>query len=99
MLYKHSGLSLAAVVVTLLIPSGCEKSRAPADPGKTYQYTIPEEANDGWETAHVSSENIDADSVKALFERISDNTYKNIHSVLLVKNGKLVVEEYFPGQD
>src|SRR2546422_111087 len=99
MLYKRSGLPMVAMVAILLVLSGCEKNRAPADTGATYQYTVPEETTDGWQTAPVSSENLDADLVKALFERISDKTYKNIHSVLLVKNGRLVVEEYFPGQD
>jgi hypothetical protein len=37
--------------------------------------------------------------IKDLIERIYDNTYKNIHSVLVIRNGKLVVEEYFPGRD
>lgn len=66
---------------------------------KPYQYTVPKATNDGWETAHVSGENIDADVLKDLFDRILNETYQNIHSVLLVKNGKLVVEEYFPGRD
>src|SRR5437870_12036918 len=99
MLDKRFGFPLVAVLVTLLVLTGCEKNHVPAGTGATYQYTVPEETTDGWETAHVSSESIDADLVKALFERISNKTYKNIHSVLLVKNGKLLVEEYFPGQD
>lgn len=66
-------------------------------PVRPYQYTVPKATNDGWETAHVSSENIDADVLKDLFDRVLNDTYQNIHSVLLVKNGKLVVEEYFPG--
>ena len=37
--------------------------------------------------------------MKDLLDRISDQSYKNIHSVLLVRNGRLVVEEYFAGQD
>jgi CubicO group peptidase (beta-lactamase class C family) len=34
-----------------------------------------------------------------MFERIGDKSYENVHSVLLVKNDKLVVEEYFSGQN
>jgi CubicO group peptidase (beta-lactamase class C family) len=65
----------------------------------TTQYAAPEKTRDGWETASLNDENLDANLIKELFERISDHTYKNIHSVLLVKNGKLVVEEYFPGKN
>jgi CubicO group peptidase (beta-lactamase class C family) len=89
-----SGILLAVAAIHL----GGEKTQA-ADNLRTYQYAIPEKINDGWETASLASENINADVIKDLFERISDNTYKNITSVLIVKNGKLVVEEYFPRQE
>src|SRR2546428_11324008 len=93
--YARSRLPLCTLVVTLLVQAGYVQDGAPANHGKPYQYTVPEATNDGWETAHVSSENIDAELLKALFDRILNETYKNIHSVLLIKNDKLVVEEYF----
>jgi hypothetical protein len=64
-----------------------------------YRYTVPPRADDGWETASLATERMDVGLIAALFERINDQSYKNIHSLLLVKNGKLVVEEYFPGRD
>ncbi|MGA2324602.1 MAG: serine hydrolase [Sedimentisphaerales bacterium] len=99
MRYKRVGLAIFAFVVTFLALSDCAKSEAPANNVRPYQYTVPEKINDGWETASLSSENLDANLIKDLFERISDNTYKNIYSVIIIKNGKLVVEEYFPRQD
>lgn len=84
---------------TRIARSGDVKDRAPANHGKPYQYTVPEATSDGWETAHVSGENIDADLIKDVLDRVINETYKNIHSVLLIKNGSLVVEEYFPRQD
>jgi CubicO group peptidase (beta-lactamase class C family) len=59
---------------------------------------IPMKTNDGWDTADLGSENVNSNLVGALFTQINANTYKNIHSVLIVKNGKLLVEEYFPGR-
>ena len=64
-----------------------------------YQYVVPEKTNDGWEVVSLADEKFDAGLLKEMFERIGDKSYKNVHSVLLVKNGKLVVEEYFPGQN
>jgi CubicO group peptidase (beta-lactamase class C family) len=93
--YTCSCRPLVLLLVTLLVQAGYAPDGVPANPSKPYQYTVPEAANDGWVTAHVSSENIDADRLKELFDRILNETYKNIHSVLLVKNDKLVVEEYF----
>jgi len=95
MLYKRSGVPIVALVATLLVFAGNVKDSVPANHVKPYQYTVPEATNDGWETAHVSSENIDAELLKTLFDRVINETYKNIHSVLLIKNDKLVVEEYF----
>ena len=95
MLYTRSGLPFVALVVTLLVYFGDVQHGAPASHVKPYQYTVPEATNDGWETAHVRDEHIDAEMITALFDRVINETYKNIHSVLLVKNGKLVVEEYF----
>jgi CubicO group peptidase (beta-lactamase class C family) len=89
------GLLLAIVVLHV----GCGRSQVHTNHVETYHYVAPERINDGWETASLASENINADLIKELFERISDNTYKNITSVLIVKNGKLVVEEYFPRQE
>ncbi len=66
---------------------------------RAYQYTVPRTTDDGWETVDLSAENINAGLIKELFDRIGDNTYKNIHGVLLVKNGKLIVEEYFSGRN
>jgi CubicO group peptidase (beta-lactamase class C family) len=64
-----------------------------------YQYSIPAKTNDGWEVASLADEKLDAGLLNEMFECVSNKTYKNIHSVLLVKNGKIVVEDYFDGQN
>ena len=58
---------------------------------------VPKQLDDGWETGELSDVGLDPGLIGSLLARIRDNTYQNIHSVLIVKNGKLVVEEYFPG--
>jgi CubicO group peptidase (beta-lactamase class C family) len=88
-----------AWLIILVVLSGYSENQAATNNIRGYQYTVPEKTNDGWETASLNSVNLDAGLIKELIERLSDNSYKNIHSVLLVKNGELVVENYFPGQD
>jgi CubicO group peptidase (beta-lactamase class C family) len=63
-----------------------------------YRYAVPPTTGDGWETADRSAAKLDTRLLDELFERVRDGTYPNIHSVLLVRDGKLVVEEYFPGK-
>ena len=65
--------------------------------GPSYTYQLPEQANDGWQTASLDAVGIDEEPLSGLVEAIRDNTYPNIHSVLIIKDGKLVFEEYFGG--
>jgi len=64
-----------------------------------YEYTVPEKLSDGWETASLSSVNVAAEPLKELIERITSGGYKSIRSVLIIKNNKLVLEEYFPREE
>jgi CubicO group peptidase (beta-lactamase class C family) len=47
----------------------------------------------------LEAENVNPVFIWKLMDRIQSRSYLNIHSVLLVKNDKLVLEEYFPGYD
>lgn len=66
---------------------------------KDYTYSVPEQAQDGWETAHVSEVNLDEKMLTELVQNILNEKYEGIHSILIVKDGKLVLEEYFSGKD
>jgi CubicO group peptidase (beta-lactamase class C family) len=54
---------------------------------------------DGWETAQPTDVGIDASILAELVDHISNDEYQNIHSILIVKDGKLVFEEYFAGYE
>jgi len=64
-----------------------------------YTYRVPIELNDGWQTSSLTEAGLDAEKINELMHRIliGDDSVKNIHSVLLVKDGRLVLEEYFYG--
>jgi CubicO group peptidase (beta-lactamase class C family) len=103
----HSIFCRALLVIVALLVGGGRIQAAATQPATeaaprdvpAYQYCVPEKINDGWETASLQSENLSADSIKDLIARIRDNTYKNIYSVVLVKRGKIVLEEYFPRRE
>ena len=46
----------------------------------------------------VSSENYDHDLIKTLKGDIDEGVFKNISSLVVIKNGKLLIEEYFNGE-
>jgi CubicO group peptidase (beta-lactamase class C family) len=73
---------------------------APDEEAKTpYRYKTPEQTNDGWQTADASEMKLNKKKLNDLAGKILKGTYPNIHSILVIKNGKLVFEEYFPGRD
>jgi CubicO group peptidase (beta-lactamase class C family) len=50
----------------------------------------------GWE---ISGDAYDKNRLRELNVRIAENLYKDIKSIIVIKNGKLLVEEYFNGAD
>lgn len=91
---RPSALIGCVTLATTVLLCGFLGSRASA-----YEYTVPDKTTDGWATALLSDEKLEVGPIKEMFDRIEDNTYKNITSVVVVRNGKLVVEEYFPRQE
>jgi CubicO group peptidase (beta-lactamase class C family) len=72
-------------------------ARADDEPSRTYRYAVPEKTDDGWEAASLAEAGLDPALIQELFERIGDETYKNIHSVVVVRDGRLVIDAYFRG--
>lgn len=64
-----------------------------------YTYHVPENTSDGLETSSLSIMGIDSTKIYELMPMVLNESFKNIHSILVVKNGKLVLEEYFHGYD
>lgn len=48
--------------------------------------------NSGWQ---ISKDNFDQNKIRELNQKIAENSYKDIKSIVVVKNGKLLIEEYF----
>lgn len=52
----------------------------------------PIRPNSGWE---VSKDNYNKQKIRSLNEKIAQKKFKNITSIVVIKNGKLLIEEYF----
>ncbi len=62
----------------------------------TYRYAQPKTLKDGLQTNHLKSIHADTTLVYRLFNQLQTKE-NNIHSILLVKNDALIIEEYFDG--
>jgi CubicO group peptidase (beta-lactamase class C family) len=98
LLAKRSAKFCVVLAVAALY-AGCGRGESLTNDLKPHRCAVPEGTNDGWETASPGEVGLDTNLVAELSGRINDHDYTNIHSVLLVKNGKLVVEKYCPGRN
>jgi CubicO group peptidase (beta-lactamase class C family) len=94
-----SGLRYSALlcIIICFLLSCAPRANRWGLPQHEYSYRVPQKVDDGWQTAALHEEAIDPGKINELMENILNKRFKNIHSVLLVKNGKLVLEEYFYG--
>lgn len=60
----------------------------------TYSYSQPKELEDGWKTNNLKSQHVDTAGIYNFFNQIQNGKHK-LHSVLLVKNNQIIIEEYF----
>lgn len=60
-----------------------------------YIYEIPEQKNDNWICVDLETEGMDKNKLSGLINQIKKGKYDDIHSLLIVRNGKLLLEEYF----
>jgi len=60
-----------------------------------YEYKIPENLHDGLSVGNVNKTMLDTTLLREMMQKIISGVYPNVHSVLIVKDGKLVFEQYF----
>lgn len=60
-----------------------------------YVYQQPKKDLDGLITGPIDNTVLDKTLLNEMMQKIVDGTYPNVHSVLILKDGKLVFEEYF----
>lgn len=63
--------------------------------GFKYKYEIPKELKDGLAVGNIEKSGLDTGLLAEMVRKIVDRTYPDVHSVLIIKGGKLVFEEYF----
>jgi CubicO group peptidase (beta-lactamase class C family) len=68
-------------------------------PSIQYTYRPPEDINDGLDVGTLDEVNIDSALIEKAVSEIYSGKYKEVHSMLIFKDDKLVLEEYFMGHE
>jgi len=58
-------------------------------------YSVPEQKNDGWLVSTPDQQMMKIDILENLLEKIELKHYKNIHGLVIIKNGKLVLDQSY----
>ncbi|MDA3917579.1 MAG: hypothetical protein PF690_11480 [Deltaproteobacteria bacterium] len=87
-----AGLLIFFLYAFLISPDHC-----PADNSGIYRQ--PDKTDDGWETGTLNSVFENPEMIIKLLFKIRNGDYLNIHGVILVKGGKLILEKYYHGFD
>jgi len=93
---RAASLLLALCVVAL--PVGCGDGNQSAAPARDQSTRAPVQFGDDWEEASLADVGMEAGTINELIKLLRTQEH-DYHSLLVVKDGKLVVEEYFGGQD
>lgn len=84
--------ALLAIAVVSLLVAGCSS----ASYGQ-YSLQPPETIGDGLTVGTLNAVEMDSDLLSEAAARITAGDYGEVHSLLIHKDGRLVLEEYFPG--
>ena len=86
---------LLAVILALAV-SACDiTSRDMNDNDR--QLPVPGKTDDGWEVASLGSVGMNPEDFFRLMDRLDRTSEHRIHGILVVKDGRLVFEKYYPG--
>ena len=87
---------LALCILTLLL--ACGDGAQPTTPALDQSTQVSVHIGDDWEEASLADVGMEAKPIDRLIRLLGTHEHE-YHSLLVVKDGKLVVEEYFGGQD
>ena len=85
--------SIFKIAILSLLLVSCDKFNTSAQ----YTYQAPKPVNDGIEVGTLDEVNFDTRIIEEAVSEIRRGRYSGVHSMLIYKDGRLVLEEYFPG--
>jgi len=80
------------IIFLSLVNAGCNRNSP-----ENYNYLPPDYINDGLETGSLEEAGMNTGKIAEAVSRINEGKYGEVHSLLIYKSGKLVLEEYFEG--
>jgi len=93
--YSSDGKNFKLINKKVVFPKEMWYPRLNVSKDYKYVYQQPKKDLDGLVTGTLDNTGLDKALLNEMMQKIVDGTYANVHSVLIIKDGKLVFEEYF----
>jgi CubicO group peptidase (beta-lactamase class C family) len=103
--YRNKSKAIAGYIINkdsfkllsknVFFPKSIWYPRLPTAENFKYSYKQPADNKDGLPTGSIVNSGLDPALLSQMMEKIIDGTYPNVHSVLIIKDGRLIFEEYF----
>ena len=97
--FTHKFCLFVLIILTLILAIcllNCNK-KSPTQINSDDNCAVPLQTDDGWGVASLNSVGMDAAKFTQLIDRLKKVGEHRIHSILVVRNNKLVFEIYYPG--
>ena len=95
---KYDGFNMKKTILLISILSLMYVS-CKFDASSQYTYRPPENINDGFDVGSLDEVNIDLTLIEKAVNDINRGKFREVHSLLIFKDDKLVLEEYFTGHE
>lgn len=92
-MYLNRKAFIIALVAAFIL-AGCNRLK---DPDANYKYDMPNDAGSEFKIASLADEQVDEEPITRLTNAIIREQYKRIDGLLILKNNKLIYENYFHG--
>ena len=100
---RPAATGLAALVAATVAISGCQVQEPDVvveEPEVVRRsFEAPPDVGDGWPTASPAEVGLDEAPLRELAARLDREKHLNVHAVLVIKDARLVYEQYFEGTD
>jgi CubicO group peptidase (beta-lactamase class C family) len=93
--YIFNNDTLKLISKKVFFPKEIWYPRPASAKGFAYTYKKPVDLKDGLKIGNLERSGLDTALLTQMIRKIVDRTYPNVHSVLIIKDGKLLFEEYF----
>lgn len=86
---------LVLLLIGVISFTACKDDNPAENQPPVNTYPVPVKTDDGWDTASLAEVGIDEAPLLEMLDFINSTENHQIHDILIIKNNKLVFEEYF----